>query len=83
MGQFPDGAPGVTRGAGAAGSELSAWGLLFGRFRGFGRGVVAFVDRAVCMAARAAAFGARAPTLPPASGLDHMELYRYIGTTYL
>ena len=75
MGQFPDGATGVTRGAGADGSELSAWGFLFGRFRGFGRGVVvAFVDRAFFMAARAAAFGARAPTLPPASGLDHTSL---------
>ena len=40
MGQFPDGATGVTRGAGADGSELSAWGFLFGRFRGFGRGGV-------------------------------------------
>ena len=74
MGQLPDGATGVTRGAGAAGSELSAWGFLFGRFRGFGRGVVAFVDSAFCMAARAAAFGARAPILPPASGLDHTSL---------
>ena len=74
MGQFPDGATGVTRGAGADGSELSAWGFLFGRFGGFGRGGVTFVDRAFCMAARAAAFGARAPTLPPASGLDHTSL---------
>ena len=76
MGQFPDGATGVTRGAGAAGSELSAWGFLFGRFRGFGRGVVVafFVDRAFFMAARAAAFGARAPTFAPAIGLDHTSL---------
>ena len=75
MGQFPDGATGVTRGAGATGSELSAWGLLFGRFRGFGRsGVVALAERAFVIAARAWALGPCAPTLPPASGLDHTSL---------
>ena len=73
MGQFPDGATGVTRGAGADGSELSAWGVLFGRFRGFGRGGV-LAESAFVIAARAWALGPCAPTLPPASGLDHTSL---------